>query len=222
MVQFDGFKISQARLVDVVHRTLKAHDESPSLSNKLSSRHIRLPMVFDDKVNRASIERYMSTQRPTASYLPDPVEFIARSNGLKSKQEVLDKVLSTKILVVGVGFWSGTPIGFPVDPRCRLMVPKFNPSRTFSPAGGLGIGGCFFCCDPTVSFGKVAIASFAFALEHSASKTRKTSTPGLTNKTRRMRLEDMSTLAERFPAGTNSASTKASVTDHGYLKTLTS
>ena len=107
-------------------------------------------MVFDDAVNKASIERYMSTQRPTASYLPDPVEFIARSNGLASKQEVLDKVLSTRILVVGVGFWSGTPIGFPVDPRCRLIVPKFNPSRTFSPAGGLGIGGCFFSCDPIV------------------------------------------------------------------------
>ncbi|OAA34507.1 Allophanate hydrolase subunit 2 [Beauveria brongniartii RCEF 3172] len=109
---------------------------------------------------QASVERYMHTQRPTASYLPDPIEFIARSNGLKSKQEVLDKVLSTRILVVGVGFWSGTPIGFPVDPRCRLMVPKFNPSRTFSPAGGLGIGGCFFCCDPTdapggyVNFGR--------------------------------------------------------------------
>ncbi|KAM3519904.1 hypothetical protein MY4038_009634 [Beauveria bassiana] len=109
---------------------------------------------------RASVERYMHTQRPTASYLPDPIEFIARSNGLQNKQQVLDKVLSTRILVVGVGFWSGTPIGFPVDPRCRLMVPKFNPSRTFSPAGGLGIGGCFFCCDPTdapggyVNFGR--------------------------------------------------------------------
>ncbi|TQV94433.1 hypothetical protein V2A60_002537 [Cordyceps javanica] len=149
LVQYDGFTISQARLAEAIKHLLRVHVESPShLSTKLSSRHIRLPMVFDDKVNRASVERYMATQRPTASYLPDPVEFIARSNGLQSKQEVLDKVLSTRILVVGVGFWSGTPIGFPVDPRCRLMVPKFNPSRTFSPAGGLGIGGCFFSCDP--------------------------------------------------------------------------
>ncbi|ATY60631.1 Allophanate hydrolase subunit 2 [Cordyceps militaris] len=160
LVQYDGFKICQAQLVDRIQRILGAHGESPLLSNKLSSRHIRLPMVFDDKVNRASVERYMKTQRPTASYLPDPVEFIARSNGLESKRQVLEKVLSTRILVVGVGFWSGTPIGFPVDPRCRLMVPKFNPSRTFSPAGGLGIGGCFFCCDPTdapggyVNFGR--------------------------------------------------------------------
>ncbi|KAM3446974.1 hypothetical protein MY3296_009164 [Beauveria thailandica] len=160
LVQYNGFIISQARLLEELYRILEKCDESSSLSNRLFSRHIRLPMVFDDKVNRASVERYMHTQRPIASYLPDPIEFIARSNGLKSKQEVLDKVLSTRILVVGVGFWSGTPIGFPVDPRCRLMVPKFNPSRTFSPAGGLGIGGSFFCCDPTdapggyVNFGR--------------------------------------------------------------------
>lgn len=152
LIQYDGLNLPQARLVALVKGILQVQAASPMQSNTLSSRHIRLPMVFDDAVNKASIERYIATQRHTASYLPDPVEFIARSNGLSSKQEVLEKVLSTRILVVGVGFWSGTPIGFPVDPRCRLMVPKFNPSRTFSPAGGLGIGGCFFSCDPIVSF----------------------------------------------------------------------
>ncbi len=150
LIQYDGLKVSQTQLVDKIKRILVALVGSPSRSATLSSRHIRLPMVFDDKVNKASVQRYMETQRPHAAYLPDPVEFIARSNGLKSKQDVLGKVLSTRILVVGVGFWGGTPIGFPVDPRCRLMVPKFNPSRTMSPAGGLGIGGCFFSCDPIV------------------------------------------------------------------------
>lgn len=139
-------------------------------SRTLASRHIRLPMVFDDKVNRDAIERYMATQRPYATYLPDPVEFIARSNGLASKRDILDKLLSTRILVVGVGFWSGTPIGIPLDPRARLVVPKFNPSRTFSPAGGLGIGGCFFSCDPVVSARPLAVAPslpFPPSLTHS-------------------------------------------------------
>lgn len=108
-------------------------------------------MVFDDKVNKQSIERYMAVQRPYASYLPDPVEFIARSNGIGQKKDLLNMVLSTNILVIGIGFFSGTPIGIPLDPRARLIVPKFNPSRTFSPAGGLGIGGGFFTCDPIVS-----------------------------------------------------------------------
>ncbi|KYK54810.1 urea amidolyase [Drechmeria coniospora] len=160
LVEYDGFKISQRDLVDKIKAVLAAQLGSGTSARKLASRHIRLPMVFDDKVNKASVERYMATQRPYATYLPDPVEFIARSNGLSSKQEILDRVLSTRILVVGVGFWSGTPIGIPLDPRARLVVPKFNPSRTFSPAGGLGIGGCFFSCDPVdapggyVNFGR--------------------------------------------------------------------
>ncbi|KAK4093996.1 hypothetical protein Purlil1_1487 [Purpureocillium lilacinum] len=163
LVEYDGCAIPQADLVDAVKAVLAAElgpGAAAAASRKLASRHIRLPMVFDDKVNRDAIERYMATQRPYATYLPDPVEFIARSNGLASKRDILDKLLGTRILVVGVGFWSGTPIGIPLDPRARLVVPKFNPSRTFSPAGGLGIGGCFFSCDPVdapggyVNFGR--------------------------------------------------------------------
>ncbi|KAJ6441239.1 urea amidolyase [Purpureocillium lavendulum] len=160
LVEYDCLQITQQALVDAVKAVLAGELGSGSPSRKLSSRHIRLPMVFDDKVNQDAIARYMATQRPYATYLPDPVEFIARSNGLSSKRDILDKLLSTRILVVGVGFWSGTPIGIPLDPRARLVVPKFNPSRTFSPAGGLGIGGCFFSCDPVdapggyVNFGR--------------------------------------------------------------------
>ncbi|KAM4056606.1 carboxyltransferase domain-containing protein [Hirsutella rhossiliensis] len=153
LVEYDCFPIPQSGLVDIIKRVLVDERGSGSGAKKLSSRHIRLPMVFDDEVNKICVERYMATQRPYAAYLPDPVEFIARSNGLDSKQEILEQVLSTRILVVGVGFWSGTPIGIPLDPRARLMVPKSSPSRTVSPAGGLGIGGCFFCCDPVDSPG---------------------------------------------------------------------
>jgi urea carboxylase/allophanate hydrolase len=144
--------LPQKTLVDKVIEVLAAESTSSTLKpTKLASRLIKLPMVFDDKVNRAAIQRYMETQRRDASYLPDPIEFIARSNGLMSKDDVRLKVLNTRILVVGVGFFNGTPIGIPLDPRSRLIVPKFNPSRTFSPEGGLGFGGSFFTCDPIVS-----------------------------------------------------------------------
>ncbi|KAL1868414.1 hypothetical protein VTK73DRAFT_3708 [Phialemonium thermophilum] len=144
-----SFQISQHNLCERVSDLLREEFSSPQSGHtKLSSRIVKMPMVFDDEVNRASIKRYMETQRKTASYLPDPVEFIARSNGLASKEDVRQKVLSTRILVVGVGFFNGTPIGMPLDPRCRLIVPKFNPPRSVSPAGGLGFGGGFFSCDP--------------------------------------------------------------------------
>ncbi|TPX12942.1 uncharacterized protein E0L32_006587 [Thyridium curvatum] len=149
LIDYEGFEISQMELVLKVKDILVAQFATQiSQSTMLNSRLIKLPMVFDDKVNKAAIERYMATQRKYASYLPDPVEFIARSNGLDSKDDVRKKVLNTRILVVGVGFFNGTPIGIPLDPRSRLIVPKFNPSRTFSPEGGLGFGGSFFTCDP--------------------------------------------------------------------------
>ena len=160
MIEYDCFKIQQNDLVNNVMDILASEPAGESRSKKVSSRIIRLPMVFDDNVNRDSVERYMATVRPYASYLPDPVEFIARSNGLDSKQDVLKKFLDTSILVVGVGFFSGTPIGIPLHPCSRLNVPKFNPPRTFSPAGGLGIGGGFVSCDPVVSLHHVRTSEF--------------------------------------------------------------
>jgi allophanate hydrolase subunit 1 len=29
----------------------------------------------------------------------------------------------------------------PLDPRCRLTAPKYNPPRTFTPRGTIGMGG---------------------------------------------------------------------------------
>ncbi|KAH7259846.1 putative urea amidolyase [Fusarium solani] len=145
LVQYDSLVIPQAELVQRLLLFLQLNDSGKRL---LSSRVIRLPMVFDDRANREAIEKYIKLQRPYASYLPDPIEFIAKANGLESRDDVLRIVLETRFLVVGVGFFSGTPLAVPLDPRSQLTVPKFNPSRTSSPAGGLGFGGSYLCCDP--------------------------------------------------------------------------
>ena len=39
----------------------------------------------------------------------------------------------------------GAPCAVPVDPRHRLVVPKYNPARTYTPEGGVGIGGTYMC-----------------------------------------------------------------------------
>ncbi|KAM5356721.1 hypothetical protein ACJ41O_003367 [Fusarium nematophilum] len=157
LLQYESPVISQNDLVKRLLEFLRHNNETNRL---LSSRIIRLPMVFDDKANREAIEKYTKLQRPYASYLPDPIEFIAKANGLESRHDVLRLVLQAQYLVVGVGFFSGTPLALPLDPRSQLTVPKFNPSRTFSPAGGLGFGGSYLCCDPVdapvgyVNFGR--------------------------------------------------------------------
>lgn len=172
LIQYDGLVLSQSVLIDRLGVICNSISDA-SRPKILQSRRIRLPMVWDDKANRVAVKRYMETQRPYASYLPDPIDFIARSNGLQCRDDVLRIALSTSFLVIGVGFFSGTPLALPLDPRARLTVPKFNPSRTFSPAGGLGIGGSIFCCDPVdapggyVNFGRTIPGWDQFAVNKS-------------------------------------------------------
>lgn len=47
----------------------------------------------------------------------------------------------------------GAPCAVPVDPRHRLVVPKYNPARTVTPEGAVGIGGCYMCIYPMESPG---------------------------------------------------------------------
>jgi hypothetical protein len=49
-------------------------------------------------------------------------------------------------MVMGLGdVYLGAPCAVPVDPRHRLVVPKYNPARTFTPEGVVGIGGAYMC-----------------------------------------------------------------------------
>ena len=55
---------------------------------------------------------------------------------------------------MGLGdVYLGCPAALPVDPRHRIVNPKFNPGRTFTPEGSVGIGGAFMCLYPTPSPG---------------------------------------------------------------------
>ncbi len=47
----------------------------------------------------------------------------------------------------------GAPCAVPVDPRQRLVVPKYNPARTVTPEGAVGIGGAYMCIYPMESPG---------------------------------------------------------------------
>ena len=57
-------------------------------------------------------------------------------------------------MVMGLGdVYLGAPCAVPMDPRHRLVVPKYNPARTSTPEGAVGIGGCYMCVYPMVSPG---------------------------------------------------------------------
>ena len=52
----------------------------------------------------------------------------------------------------------GAPCAVPVDPRHRLVVPKYNPARTVTPEGAVGIGGAYMCIYPMESPGGYQLA----------------------------------------------------------------
>lgn len=109
-------------------------------ATKVPSRLFHLPILFDSQKEKAAITRYMETQRPYASYLPDNLSFVAKNNGLE-RDDLVHILLTSKLIAVSVGFFAALPLCLPVDPRLRLNCPKMNPSRVFTPEGQVSWGG---------------------------------------------------------------------------------
>lgn len=100
----------------------------------------KLPITLDTLGEKEAIKRYMETQRPYASYLPDNMEFVAKNNGLE-KEDLKQILLGNELIAVSVGFFAALPLCLPVDPRRRVYCPKMNPSRVFTPEGQVSWGG---------------------------------------------------------------------------------
>jgi urea carboxylase len=152
LIQYDGLKIELNRLIEIlklIEKTLPIADEV-----KIPSRTIRLPIAFHDKWTKESVDKYMASIRSEGPYLPDNVEFVAKANDLSSIDEVRDYFLSTEYLVIGLGdVYLGAPCAVPLDPRYRMVVPKYNPARTWTAEGSVGLGGAFLCIYPMESPG---------------------------------------------------------------------
>jgi urea carboxylase len=81
------------------------------------------------------------------------VDYIVRYNGLSSRDELWASVIGTEQWNGFVGFFPGLPFMFPMDPRYIVSVPKYNPTRTWTAEGTLGIGGPCFAIYPVESPG---------------------------------------------------------------------
>ena len=122
----------------------------------LPSRIIHLPIAFDETSTNEAIQKYTKSIRSKAPYLPSNMDFIAKNNGVyeNTKDFVKETVLCASYMVLGLGdVYLGAPCAVPVDPRHRLVVPKYNPARTFTPEGAVGIGGSYMCIYPMNSPG---------------------------------------------------------------------
>ncbi|KAM5345837.1 hypothetical protein ACJ41O_011698 [Fusarium nematophilum] len=127
------------------------HVGSYNVPSQVPSRKIQLPLAFDDSVSRAAVERYTATIRDEAPWLPSNVKFLADLNGISDISKLL---ADAEFLVLGLGdVFMGSPCSVPLDPRHRLFGTKYNPSRSFTPRGAVGIGGQYMCIYATDSPG---------------------------------------------------------------------
>jgi len=110
------------------------------------SRRVHLPLSFDDPVVAAAVERYVAGVRPHAPWLPSNAEFVRRVNGLDTVDDVLATMTAAEYLVLGLGdVYLGAPLAVPLDPRHRLLTTKYNPARTWTAEGTVGLGGQYLC-----------------------------------------------------------------------------
>ncbi|RAP34282.1 hypothetical protein DID77_01575 [Candidatus Marinamargulisbacteria bacterium SCGC AG-439-L15] len=151
-VKYDPLQLPLEKLMDTlleIEANLTDID-----STVVTSRLLRLPIAYNDQWTQKAIDQYIATIRKEGPYLPDNMAFIARANGLSGADEVIQKHLDTEHMVLGLGdVYLGAPCSVPLDPRCRLVVPKYNPARTYTPEGGVGIGGTYGCIYPMASPG---------------------------------------------------------------------
>ena len=118
----------------------------PVATMKVQSRVVHLPMAFEDSATLDAVARYRQSVRDTAPWLPSNTEFMRRINGLESVDQVRDILYRTSYMVLGLGdVYLGAPCAVPVDPRHRLLTSKYNPARTYTAEGTVGIGGIYMC-----------------------------------------------------------------------------
>ena len=143
LIEFDGYLIDQSQLIE----TLIAYEREILFENKwkVKSKIFKLPMDFEDKKTLDCVTRYQETIRSEAPWLPNNVDFIADVNDI-TRNDVKNMLYSARFLVLGLGdVFLGAPCATPLDPRQRFLGTKYNPSRTYTANGVVGIGGMYMC-----------------------------------------------------------------------------
>jgi KipI family sensor histidine kinase inhibitor len=128
LITFDFLKVVLSELISQL---------GPSDDIELDSRLFYFPTVYLDPWTKECVEDYCEK---ITKKTPDP-QFIAELNNLADTAQFVRVHSGTEYWVAALGFWPGLPFMMPLDPRCMLTAPKYNPPRTWTPEGTVGMGG---------------------------------------------------------------------------------
>lgn len=143
-IQYDNLNFPQTQLIQYLQQLEQEIGDIKQL--KIPSRIIHLPMAFEDSATLAAVERYQDSVCSSAPWLPNNVDFIQRINGLAQREQVREILFNAHYLVLGLGdVYLSAPCAVALDPRHRLLSSKYNPARTFTAEGTVGIGGMYMC-----------------------------------------------------------------------------
>lgn len=141
LIRYDPSRLPPDRLIAELER---AEDEVPATGAlEIPSRVIHLPIAFDDSQSREAVERYARSVRDDAPNARDGtnIDYIVEYNGLEDREALYAEVLATEWWNAFTGFFPGLPFMYPLDPRYALFAPKYNPTRTWTAQGAVGLGG---------------------------------------------------------------------------------
>lgn len=111
---------------------------------EVASRLFMFETMYLDPWTRKCIEDYCRDVTPKEF----DADFVARINGLDDADHLVRVHSATEYWAAALGFYPGVAFTMPLDPRSRLTAPKYNPPRTFTPQGAVGMGGACTCIYP--------------------------------------------------------------------------
>ncbi|MBO0885715.1 MAG: carboxyltransferase domain-containing protein, partial [Mycobacterium sp.] len=153
LIRYDTDTVTPLELVEELER--RCARLPPPGATDAPSRLIRLPITFDDSQSTAAIARYIHSIRADAPNCVggNNIDYIVAYNGFTDRQQFYDAVLGTEQWTAFVGFFPGLPFMVPVDPRRIVVAPKYNPTRTRTAEGGVGLGGPCYAIYPVEAAG---------------------------------------------------------------------
>lgn len=153
LIHYDSTALDPMALIALVERLYASLPPVEGL--QIPSREITLPLAVDDQWTRADIAKYVQYIRKDAPNIinGNNIEYAAMYNGLEDAEEFVRTFMATPWWNAANGFFPGLPFMFPMDPRYAVVIPKYNPTRPFTPEGAVGIAGPCLAIYPVPSPG---------------------------------------------------------------------
>jgi len=141
-ISYDPDRVS---FEDVTRETARLYAQASHAGDvELESRLFYVPVLYFDPWTEACVNDY----REKVADKPQDPDFLCELNGLPDRATLKRIHSGTEYWVAALGFWPGLCSLMPLDMRHRLIAPKYNPPRTWTPKGTIGIGGGITCIYP--------------------------------------------------------------------------